>query len=77
MTLRSLFLYLFLTLMAVLVGGSAGLVVFSLSDLPEVQTLEEYKPSTTSRVYSGGNRLLAEFFVENRTPVPHGGTRTV
>jgi len=56
-------------LTAVLIGGAAGFVIFSVWDLPEVQTLEEYKPSITSRVYSGSNKLLAEFFLENRTPV--------
>ncbi len=63
------FVYLFLFLMAVLVGGSAGFVIFSVWDLPQVRMLEEYKPSITSRVYSDNNKLLAEFFMENRTPV--------
>jgi len=58
-----------LVLTAVLIGGAAGFVIFSVWDLPEVRTLEEYKPSITSRVYSDNNKLLAEFFLENRTPV--------
>jgi penicillin-binding protein 1A len=66
---KSILLYLFLTLTAVLIGGAAGFVIFSIWDLPEVKTLEEYKPSITSRVYSDSNKLLAEFFLENRTPV--------
>ena len=66
---KLLVLYLFLTLTAILIGGAAGYVIFSVWDLPEVQTLEEYKPSITSRVYSDNNKLLAEFFLENRTPV--------
>jgi penicillin-binding protein 1A len=69
MNTRRLLFYLFLFLVAALIGGSAGFVLFSVWDLPEVQTLEEYKPSITSRVYSDKNRLLAEFYVENRTPV--------
>ena len=60
---------LFLTMAAVLLGGAAGFVVFSAWDLPQVRTLEEFRPSITSRVYSDGNKLLAEFFLENRTPV--------
>jgi penicillin-binding protein 1A len=62
-------LTLLLVLSAVLIGGGAGFVMFSVWDLPEVKTLEEYKPSITSRVYSDTNKLLAEFFMENRTPV--------
>lgn len=60
---------LFLALTAVLIGGSVGFLLFSVWDLPEVQTLEDFKPSITSRVYSDSNKLLEEFFVENRTPV--------
>lgn len=66
---RSLLFTLFLVLTAVLTGGAAGLVVYSFWDLPEVRALEEYKPSITSKVFSDNNRLLAEFYVENRTPV--------
>jgi penicillin-binding protein 1A len=61
--------YLLLTLVAVLIGGSAGYIIFSLWDLPEVDTLEQFKPSITSRVYSDTNTLMAEFYLENRTPV--------
>ncbi len=60
---------LFLALTAVLIGGSVGFLLFSVWDLPEVRTLEDFKPSITSRVYSDSNKLLEEFFVENRTPV--------
>jgi penicillin-binding protein 1A len=66
---RTLTLYLFLTLTAILTGGIAGFIIFSAWDLPEVKTLEGYKPNITSRVYSDNNRLLAEYFLENRTPV--------
>ncbi len=66
---NTLLVVLFLTLTAALIGGAIGFMVFSLWDLPEIRTLEEYKPSITSRVYSDSNQLLAEFFLENRTPV--------
>ena len=68
----SLVIYLFLTLVAMLGGGIVGFILFSAWDLPEVKSLEEYKPSITSRVYSDNNKLLAEFFLENRTPVDLG-----
>ena len=66
---KSLIFYLFLILTALLIGGSAGFLMYSIWDLPEIRTLEEYRPSITSRVYSDNNKLLAEFFLENRTPV--------
>ncbi len=66
---KNLFLYLFLTLTAVCMGGAIGFMIFSVWDLPEVKTLEEYSPNITSRVYSESNQLLAEFYLQNRTPV--------
>jgi penicillin-binding protein 1A len=66
---KSVILTLFLVLAAVLIGGAVGFVLFSVSDLPEVRQLEEYKPSITSRLYSDNKKLLAEFFLEYRTPV--------
>ena len=66
---KTIILFLFLLLTAVLLGGTVGFIIFSIWDLPEVQALEEFKPSITTRVYSDNNELLAEFFLENRTPV--------
>jgi len=66
---RSLPFTLLLILLASLIGGGAGFVIFSLWDLPEINLLEQYKPSITSRVYSDNNKLIAEFYLENRTPV--------
>lgn len=69
MTSRTIIAYLALFLATILIGSSVGFVLYSAWDLPEVQALESYKPSITTRVYSDSNKLLAEFFVENRTPV--------
>jgi penicillin-binding protein 1A len=69
MTKRTAIWYLFLTVTAILTGGITGFIMFSVWDLPEVRMLEEYRPSVTSRVYSDNNKLLAEFYLENRTPV--------
>jgi penicillin-binding protein 1A len=66
---RTTVAWLALLFAAMLIGGAAGFVIYSAWDLPEVQSLEEHRPSITTRVYSDGNRLLAEFFLENRTPV--------
>jgi penicillin-binding protein 1A len=69
MTGRTIITYLALFLAAVLIGSSVGFILYSAWDLPEVQALESYRPSITTRVYSDSHQLLAEFFVENRTPV--------
>jgi penicillin-binding protein 1A len=69
MTGKTIVSYLALFFATVMIGGFVGFILYSAWDLPEVQTLESYKPSITTRVYSDSNQLLAEFFVENRTPV--------
>ena len=69
MTGRTIITYLTLLLATVLIGSSVGFILYSAWDLPEVQALESYRPSITTRVYSDSRELLAEFFVENRTPV--------
>lgn len=66
---NSFILFIVLALTAGLIGGASGFIIFSMGDLPEIELLEEYRPSITSRVYTDTNRLLAEFYLENRTPV--------
>src|SRR5574340_736960 len=69
MNIRTALGYIALLITAIAVGSAVGLILYAAWDLPEVHQLEEYKPSITTRVYSSSNRLLAEFFLENRTPV--------
>jgi len=66
---RSLPVLVALCLLASLVGATVGFGLYTFWDLPEVHRLEEFQPSITTRVYSRSDRLLAEFFIENRTPV--------
>jgi penicillin-binding protein 1A len=66
---NSFVLFILLVLTAGLIGGASGFIIFSMWDLPEIEMLEEYRPSITSRVYTDSNRMLAEFYLENRTPV--------
>ena len=39
-------------------------------DLPQIRSLESFKPSAVTRVFSSDHELLAEFFQEKRDPVP-------
>ena len=61
-------------LLIVIVGTVCGMTVgafFALThDLPQIRSLETYKPSATTRIFSADNILLAELFVEKRDPVP-------
>ena len=69
MASRSFPAFLALSLLAALVGATVGFGLYTFWDLPEVHRLEEFQPSITTRVHSASDRLLAEFFIENRTPV--------
>lgn len=61
-------------LLIVIIGTVCGMTVgafFALTrDLPQIRSLETYKPSATTRIFSADNILLAELFVEKRDPVP-------
>ena len=52
-------------------GGSlTGLLLAYQTDLPQVETLEDYKPSIISEIYSDDGNVIAEFAVERRVVIP-------
>ncbi len=54
-----------------LVGGTCIGAGFSyLYDFPELERLQNYKPSTITRIYAQGGELLAELYQEKRRPIP-------
>ena len=54
-----------------LAGIGGGVLYWTLSDLPKVNAIEEYVPIESSKVYSSDGQLIAEFYVERRTFIPH------
>jgi penicillin-binding protein 1A len=71
--LRRILLYVGLTLGVVLAGGVLAAVIFIVSvtrDLPSVETLRDYQPAVTTRVYAGDGSLLGEYARERRIFVP-------
>ncbi len=64
------FIYIFI-LVGAIFGTIGGFVYWTLSDLPRVNAIEEYIPAESSKVYSSDGRILAEFYYERRTFVPH------
>jgi penicillin-binding protein 1A len=53
-----------------LCGGTAGTLLGLTRDLPQIQSLESYKPSAITRIFSADKVLLKELYVEKRDPVP-------
>ncbi len=54
-----------------LFGAAGGFLYWVLSDLPRVNAIEEYVPAESSKIYSSDGKILAEFYYERRTFVPH------
>jgi len=61
---------LLLFLIGIIIGSMAGFFIALTKDLPQIRNLESFKPSSTTRIYSMDEVLLAEFFLEKRDPVP-------
>lgn len=48
----------------------AGIYIYLDRNLPKISTLEDYRPSIITSVYSDDNRKIAEFFQERRVVLP-------
>src|ERR1700753_4176479 len=74
-TLRRVLVYLGLGIAVIgATGVLAGviLVVWLTRDLPSIETLRDYTPPVTTRVYAGDGTLLGEYARERRIFVPIG-----
>jgi len=59
-----------LVLLAGIISGSAIGAFLTLShDLPRIQELEDFRPSSVTTLLSAEGKVLGEFFVEKRVPV--------
>ena len=67
-TKKSISIFLFI-LIGALSGAFAGAFVALTHDLPQIRSLENFKPDAVTRIYSSDKVLLSELFVEKREPV--------
>src|SRR5688572_8184058 len=58
-----------LFLVTALVGTLSGVVFSYASDLPEIIALDNYQPSTITRVYARDGQVIGEFATERRVVV--------
>lgn len=63
-------LFLFALFVLAVVGAALGFVISFSRQLPDVNTINEYRPSQTTKIFSSDGQLLASLFVENREVVP-------
>jgi|tagenome__1003787_1003787.scaffolds.fasta_scaffold20989286_10 penicillin-binding protein 1A len=55
-----------LLLISVLVGATAGLLLVYTTDLPQVDALEAYRPSSITELYDDHNRVIGSFALQRR-----------
>jgi penicillin-binding protein 1A len=73
--IKSLFSKNKVAILLIMVGGiicgiTVGFFLALTRDLPQIRSLEDFRPSAITRIYSSDRALLAELFVEKRYPVP-------
>ena len=66
---RKTIVILFVLLVGALSGALAGAFVGLTHDLPQIRSLERFRPDAVTRIYSADKILLAELFLEKREPV--------
>jgi len=59
-------LYGILVLLSAAVGGTAGLVLIYSTDLPQVEDLEHYRPSSITQIYDDQGRIIGSFALQRR-----------
>jgi penicillin-binding protein 1A len=57
-------------ILGVICGGIAGAFLAFTHDLPQIRSLENFRPDAVTRIYSSDKVVLAELFIEKREPVP-------
>jgi penicillin-binding protein 1A len=55
-----------LVLVSSLIGASVGLLLVYSTDLPQVEELEHYRPSSTTELYDDHNRVIGSFALQRR-----------
>lgn len=60
-----------LLILSCLIGILGGLTTWIIYDLPRIKSLEAYPTIESSIVYSSNGKVIAEFYLERRTFIPH------
>src|SRR6188472_3178082 len=60
-----------LFVLAAILGTVSGVLFACAGDLPQISALDDYTPSTITRVYGAHGELVGEFSTERRVVVPY------
>src|SRR5437588_12891028 len=64
-------IFALLVLLAALVGTSAGLLLVYSTDLPQIEELEHYRPSSITELYDDEGREIGSFALQRRVIVSY------
>ena len=65
--------FVILALLAIITGSLAGMTLVYSADLPQIQELESYRPSTTTDLYDIKGRVIGSFALQRRVIVDYDG----
>ena len=60
-----------LFVIAALLGIASGVLFAYAGDLPKISALDDYAPSTISRVYGAGGEVVGEFAIQRREVISY------
>src|SRR3954447_4258118 len=60
-----------LFILASMLGIATGVIFAYAGDLPQISALDDYAPSTISRVYGAGGEVVGEFAIQRREVIPY------
>jgi penicillin-binding protein 1A len=60
-----------LFLIAAMLGIASGVIFAYAGDLPQISALDDYAPSTISRVYGARGEVVGEFAIQRREVIPY------
>lgn len=60
------FIFGLLILLSALVGAMSGLLLVYSNDLPQIEELEHYRPSSTTDLYDVGGKIIGSFALQRR-----------
>src|SRR6202050_5748909 len=61
-----------MVLVSALVGATAGLLLVHTTDLPQVEALEAYRPSSITELFDDHGRVIGSFALQRRGGVGYG-----
>jgi penicillin-binding protein 1A len=60
-----------LFIVAAILGAASGVIFAYAGDLPRISALDDYAPSTISRVYGSRGEVVGEFAIQRREVIPY------